>query len=113
MKSRRLMTVALVSSLVVCGVSASVRAASPGQDALRANAQAELATVTVDVDRANIMYSPADNGVGPNFTKVEQYQQEYRSARISRMVNTPARCSICAEPTRLSAARLIGTNPSS
>ena len=81
MKSRRLMTMVLVSNLVAGGVSVSVRGDSPGQDALRAKAQAELATVTVDVDRANIMYSPADNGVGPNFTKVEQYQQEYLSGR--------------------------------
>ncbi len=80
MKSRRLMTVALVSSLVAGGVSVSA-GASPGQNALRAKAQAELTTVTVDVDRANIMYSPADNGVGPNFTKVEQYQQEYLAGR--------------------------------
>jgi len=75
------MTVALVSSLVVGGMSVSVCAASIDQNVLRAKAQAELTTVTVDVDRANIMYSPADNGVGPNFTKVEQYQQEYLAGR--------------------------------
>ncbi len=81
MKSRRLVTVALISSLMAGGMSVSAGAAGADPNALRANAQAELTTVTVDVDRANIMYSPADNGVGPNFTKVEQYQQEYLAGR--------------------------------
>jgi hypothetical protein len=53
------------------------------QNALRANAEAELARVTVDVDSANIMYSPADNGLGPGFMKVEEYQQEYLAGRKS------------------------------
>jgi hypothetical protein len=42
-----------------------------------------MARVTVDVDSANIMYSPADNGFGPSFMKVEQYQQEYLAGRQS------------------------------
>jgi Flp pilus assembly protein TadD len=70
------MTVALVSALVVGGVSVSAGAASVDQNVLRVEARAELAAVMVDVDKANIMYSPADNIVGPNFTKVEQYQQD-------------------------------------
>ena len=50
---------------------------------MRANAEAELAVVTVDVDRANIMYSLSDDGLGPNFMKVEEYQQEYLAGRRS------------------------------
>ena len=83
MKSRRLITLALISNVVAGGVSVSAHAASRDQNALRARARAELAAVTVDVDRANIMFSPADNGVGPSFTKVEQYQQEYLAGRQS------------------------------
>jgi Flp pilus assembly protein TadD len=83
MKSRRLMTVALVSNLVVGGVSVSAGAASADQNALRVKARAELAAVTVDVDRANIMFSPAESGLGSNFTKVEQYQQDYLVGRQS------------------------------
>jgi tetratricopeptide (TPR) repeat protein len=83
MKSRRLMTVALVSSLVVASVSLPARAADSDQDAIRAKARAELAVVTIDVDKADIAYSPADNGVGPNYTAVQRYQQEYLAGRES------------------------------
>ena len=83
MKSGPLMVAALVSSLPVAGASVTTRAAVPDQTALRMKAQAELAQVTEDVDRANIIYSPADNAVGPNFVKVEEYQQEYLSGRQS------------------------------
>jgi hypothetical protein len=45
--------------------------------------------VTVDVDKAKIRYSPTDNGVGYNFSKVEEYQQEYLAGHQSvRTVNT-------------------------
>ncbi len=83
MKSRLLMTAALLSSLVVGGTPLSARAASAGQNALRVKARAELAVVTVDVDSANVMFSPADDGLGSNFTEVEQYQQEYLEGRQS------------------------------
>jgi hypothetical protein len=83
MKSRRLMTVALVSTLVIGGVPISTHAASSGEAAQRGEARAELAAVTVDVDRANVTYSPADNGLGSNFTKVVQYQEEYMAGRQS------------------------------
>jgi hypothetical protein len=53
------------------------------QNSLRAQAEAELARVTMDVDSANIMYSPADNGLGRSFMKVEEYQQEYLTGRES------------------------------
>jgi Flp pilus assembly protein TadD len=76
MKSRRSMTVVLVSGLIAGGTSLSARSASADQNALRVKARAELAAVTVDVDRANIMFSPAESGLGSNFTKVEQYQQD-------------------------------------
>jgi hypothetical protein len=83
MKSRRLITVALILTPLAGSVRVSARAASPGQDALRAEARAELAAVTVDVDTANIMYSPADNGLGSNFAQVVQYQREYLAGRQS------------------------------
>jgi hypothetical protein len=79
MKSRhgRLMRLALVTSLMAGSMSVAAGAASADQSALKVKAQAELAAVTVDVDKANIMYLPADNGLGANFTKIVQYQQEY------------------------------------
>jgi hypothetical protein len=83
MKSRRLVTIAFVSTLMIGGVPISTHAADFGKDAQRGRARAELAAVTVDVDRANVMYSPADNGLGSNFTKVVQYQQEYMAGRQS------------------------------
>jgi hypothetical protein len=39
--------------------------------------------VTVDVDQANIRFSPVDDGDGANFAKVMQYQQEYMAGRQS------------------------------
>jgi hypothetical protein len=83
MKSGSLMVAVLVSSLAVAGASVTTRAAVPDQTALRVKAQAELVQVTEDVDRANVIYSPAYNAVGPNFVKVEEYQQEYLSGRQS------------------------------
>ena len=56
--------------------SVSAPTASPDQNTLRVEARAELATVAVGVDTANVGHSPGDNGVGSDFTKVEQYQQE-------------------------------------
>ena len=64
-------------------VTICVGSASADQNSLRAQAEAELARVTVDVDSANIMYSPADNGLGPSFMNVEEYQQEYLAGRES------------------------------
>jgi hypothetical protein len=83
MKPGPLMVAALASSLALAGFSAPAGAAVPDQTALRVKAQAELAQVTRDVDRANIIYSPADNAVGPSFAKVEEYQREYLSGRQS------------------------------
>jgi len=81
MKSGSLMVAALVSSLAVAGASVTTRAAVPDQTALRVKGQAELVQVIEDVDRANIMYSPARNDVGPAFTQVEEYQQQYLAGR--------------------------------
>ncbi|MBV8360418.1 MAG: hypothetical protein JO189_21170 [Deltaproteobacteria bacterium] len=86
MKSRyqRFMTLALVSSLTTASMTVMSPAADAGQSSLKAKAQAELAAVTVDVDRANIMFSPADDGLGGgNFSQIVQYQQEYLSGRQS------------------------------
>src|SRR5438874_2275063 len=67
---------AIAKVLIAAIVTICASSASAGQNSLRAQAEAELAHVTVDVDSANIMYSPADDGLGANFTKVEEYQQE-------------------------------------
>jgi hypothetical protein len=61
----------------------AARAADSAQGGLKVKAQAELAAVTVDVDKANIMFSPADDGLGGNFAQVVRYQQEYLSGRQS------------------------------
>ena len=83
MKSHRILTMASVASLIAAGVPLSARALSPDQIALRSRAEAELAAVTVDVDQANILFSPVDDGAGPNFAQVVQYQREYMAGRQS------------------------------
>jgi hypothetical protein len=39
--------------------------------------------VTVDIDQANNLFSPVDDGAGSNFARVIQYQQEYMAGRQS------------------------------
>jgi hypothetical protein len=82
MKSHTSFKIATVLMASAC-VILSATTGSADQNALRAQAQAELARVTVDVDKANIRYSPADDDVGYNFSKVEEYQQEYLAGRQS------------------------------
>jgi hypothetical protein len=53
------------------------RAAIPDQTALKSRAEAELTTVTAEVDQANILFSPVDDCNGPNYAKVLQYHREY------------------------------------
>jgi hypothetical protein len=77
MKARRFMTIAIATTLVLGGLSIPARAAIAEQDALRAQAQTELPAVTLDVDKANILYSPADNTSGPRLEKVQRYHKEY------------------------------------
>ena len=74
---------ASLASLIAAGVPLSARALTPDQTVLRSKAEAELADVTVDVDQANIMFSPVDDGDGPNFAKVVQYQREYLAGHQS------------------------------
>jgi hypothetical protein len=83
MKCRRrgLVRLALLTSLGGQSLAAGPAKADP--NALRANAQAELAAVTVDVDTANIMSSTADPARGANFANVLAYQREYLSGRLS------------------------------
>jgi hypothetical protein len=64
-------------------VTLAANTGSANTNVSRAKAQAELTRVTMDVDKANIMYSPVDNGLGASFMKVEQYQQEYLAGRES------------------------------
>jgi hypothetical protein len=80
---RRLMSFALVTTLVAGGAPVAAGAANADPNVLRTKAQAELTAVTVEVDRANIMFSPADDGFGANFARVVQYQQEYQAGRNS------------------------------
>jgi len=81
MQFRRRAIAALAAGLIATGVPVCASAAS--QEPLRAKAQAELAAVTIDVDRANILYSPADNSSGSRFAQVAEYQQEYLAGRQS------------------------------
>jgi hypothetical protein len=37
----------------------------------------------MEVDQASIFFSPIDDGDGPNFAKVVQYQREYMAGRQS------------------------------
>jgi hypothetical protein len=85
MKSRhfRLIKAALVMSLAAGSMPALSGAANADPNTLKAQAPAELVAVTDDIDKANIMFSPADDGVGANFAKVTQYQQEYMAGRQS------------------------------
>jgi len=83
MKSHRILTVASMASLIATVVPLSAPAANPDPTALRSRAEAELAAVTVDVDQANILFSPVDDGAGPNFAQVVQYQREYMAGRQS------------------------------
>jgi hypothetical protein len=92
-------------------ICASTGNADP--NSLRAQAEAELGPVTVDVDSANIVYSPADNGLGRGFMNVEEYQQQYLAGRESfQEANMSKHCSICTKPTALSVHNLIGPKPS-
>ena len=65
-----------MTSAPLCG-----RAAIPDQTALKSRAEAELTKVTAEVDQANILFSPVDDGDGPNYAKVVQYHREYMVGR--------------------------------
>jgi hypothetical protein len=80
---RRLTRLAFITGLLAAIMSLAPGGANADPTSLRTQAQAELASVTVDVDRANIMFSPADDGTGSNFVKVEDYQQEYLAGQKS------------------------------
>jgi hypothetical protein len=54
---------------------------TPDQTAPRSRAESELAAVTIEVDQANISFSLVDDGDGPNYAKVVQYQLEYMAGR--------------------------------
>jgi hypothetical protein len=59
------------------------RIGSADQNSVRAQAEAELARVIVDVDSANIMYSPADNGLGRGVMNVEEISRNtWPGARV-------------------------------
>jgi hypothetical protein len=77
MKSHRILTIASFASLIMTSAPQCARAATPDQTALESIAEAELTTVTAEVDQANILFSSVDDGDGPNYAKVIQYHQEY------------------------------------
>ena len=83
MTVHRILTVASVASVIAAGVPLSARALTPDQTDPRSIAEAELSAVTCEVDQANIFFSPVDDGDGPNFAKVVQYQREYMVGRQS------------------------------
>jgi hypothetical protein len=64
----------------------SIFHASLGEGLLRAKAAAELAALTVDLDRANIMFSPADDGEGRDFAHVVLWSAQATTGQ-------PARCT--------------------
>jgi hypothetical protein len=76
---RGLTKLALVTSLMAGTVSLGIRAANADPNTLRGKAQAELTAVTRDVDRANIVFSPADHSAGFNLAKNVEYQREYEA----------------------------------
>jgi hypothetical protein len=76
-KSHRMLTITLFSSLIMISAIPWARAAIPDQAALESIAEAELTTVTAEVDKANILFSSVDDADGPNYAKVIQYHQEY------------------------------------
>jgi TolA-binding protein len=75
----RLMRLALVGTLMAGSLSAVGGIAIADPNALKAKAQAELTTVTREVDKANVMFSPADHSAGFNLAKNAQYHQEYEA----------------------------------
>jgi hypothetical protein len=79
-KSRTSFAIAMVLT-AVGWVALAANTGSTKLNVLRAKAQAELTRVTMDFDKANIMYSPVDNSLGASFMKVEQYQQECLAGR--------------------------------
>lgn len=90
------------------------RIGSADQNSVRAQAEAELARVIVDVDSANIMYSPADNGLGRGVMNVEEISRNtWPGARVSSRANMSKHCSICTKRTTLSVHSLIGPKASS
>jgi hypothetical protein len=109
MKFHRIVTMALVASLVAAGVPLFTGAVTPDQTELRSIADAELSAVTGEIDKANIFFSPADDGDEPNFPKVVHYQREYLAGRQSfDDGNTATHCSIYAMWTKLFAVTLAG-----
>ena len=81
MKSHRILTIASFASFIMTSVPLCARAAIPDQTALKSRAEAELTTVTAEVDQANILFSAVDDGDGPNYGKVVQCHQEYMTGR--------------------------------
>jgi hypothetical protein len=81
MTSHRILAIASLASLVGAGAPMYARAAIPDQTALKSRAEAELTTLTAEVDQANIFFSPVDDAQGPNYAKVLQYHREYRAGR--------------------------------
>jgi hypothetical protein len=81
MKSHRILTIASFATLIMTNAPLRAHAAAPDQTALKSRAEAQLTTVTAEVDQANILFSPVDDCDGPNYEKVVQYHREYMAGR--------------------------------
>jgi hypothetical protein len=75
MKSRKFIVMALISGLAIGAPSARAWAYSPDHDALKAAAEETLAKVSLDVDKANDMFSLS--GSAPLTSAQAQYSNEY------------------------------------
>ncbi len=77
MKSRKFMVMVLISGLAIGAASAPTWAYSPDRDALKGAAEKTLAKVTLDVDKANDMFSLS----APLTSSEVEYSNEYVTGR--------------------------------
>jgi hypothetical protein len=77
MKFCKFITLSMVSSFLMGGVLGPALAANPDMHTLRKEARAELSSVTLDVDKADVLFSRADGLGSPSLEKVAQYRTEY------------------------------------
>jgi hypothetical protein len=77
MRYNRILTIASFASLMTASAPLCAGAAMLDQTVLKSRAEAELTTVTAEVDLANILFSPVDDCDEPIYAKVIQYHREY------------------------------------
>jgi hypothetical protein len=79
MKSPKFMVMALISGLAI-GAASPAFAFSPDRDASQVAAEKTLAKVTLDVDKADVVFSQFSQGRVPPSTQA-QYKREYVTGR--------------------------------